>query len=415
MADQKITALTEISLPTLDDLMYCVDDPAGVPVSNKLSLARFLGQMFAPTCQGRLTLAPANPLYLPQPSTPVSTDTTGETCTFTLPHGWVTGTLVTVYTTVGGLTAGNRYFLNCPSSTTCSFHTTVALAIAGTSKVDLTASITTAVVPSGVSGSTIYFSPFNGDKLSLYDGTRWKMYVFTERSLALGTLTANLNYDVFCYDNAGTVTLELLAWTSDTVRATALVRQDGVWSKTGALTRRYLGTIRTDSTTTSIDDWGSDWLFPAKRFVWNWLNRVNQRVRKTDPTGAGWSYALVTWRQARAAADNQIEVVTGLSESMIQISVRALHELGTTGIQPIFAIGEDSTTVPSRQNLGCMGPSGSGSGLSSCEFSAYVPLGYHKYVWLERIASGVTLNIYGDFYDSGVIRYMTGMQGSFDC
>ncbi len=47
-------------------------------------------------------------------------------------------------------------------------------------------------------------------------------------------------------DSSGTPTLEALVWTNDTTRATALVRQDGVWSKTGALTRRYLGTVRVD-------------------------------------------------------------------------------------------------------------------------------------------------------------------------
>jgi len=93
------------------------------------------------------------------------------------------------------------------------------------------------------SASTVYFSPYLGNRISLYDGTRWKMYSFTERSIALSGLTASLPYDVWIYDNAGTLTLEILAWSTTTARATALVLQDGVWCKTGALTRRYLGTF----------------------------------------------------------------------------------------------------------------------------------------------------------------------------
>src|SRR3990167_10006980 len=99
--------------------------------------------------------------------------------------------------------------------------------------------ITTADV---TAAGTLYFTPHGGDKIGLFDGTRWKIYSFTEISLAL-TLTSGNNYDVWLYDNAGTLTLETLIWTNDTTRATALVTQNGVLSKTGVLTRRYVGSF----------------------------------------------------------------------------------------------------------------------------------------------------------------------------
>jgi uncharacterized membrane protein YgdD (TMEM256/DUF423 family) len=390
MADATITALPDLSVPTLEDLLYCVDDPLGSPISSKLDLARLFGSMMPATAQGRLTLAPLNPVYMPQPATPVSTDTTGETCTFTLPHGWTTGTIVTVSATVGGLTAGTRYYLNCPSSTTCSFHTTVALAVALGTKVNLTASITAQIIPSGISTSTIYFSPFNGNRIALFDGTRWKMYAFTERSLALGTLVASTNYDVFLYDSAGTLTLELVAWTSALVRATALILQDGIALKTGALTRRYLGTIRTDSTTTTIDDAGGiTTQVGGKRFVWNAYNQIERYMLERDLTST-WTYAITTWRQANAATGNKMEFVCGLP-----VAVRAdlTVLLGTDpSITGVIGINLDSiTAVPTLTDSQSFGTGVNANVRTALDCDAGP--GYHYLAWMEY-ASGATVTVF---------------------
>lgn len=200
-------------------------------------------------CQGRLTLVTGQPVYTPQAAqTPSATDTGADTVDFAAAHGWVTGTMVTPSATAGGLTLGTTYYVNAVDSDTISFHTTLAAALAGTSKVDLTASITAQILPIGVAGSTLYWTPYRGNRTSLYDGTRWKVHAVAESSIALTGLTSGKPYDVFLYDNAGTPTLELLVWTSDTVRATALALQDGVYVKSGATTRRYLGTIYTTAT-----------------------------------------------------------------------------------------------------------------------------------------------------------------------
>jgi hypothetical protein len=42
MADQKITQLTELTTPTTDDMLAVVDDPAGTPLSKKLSILNLL-------------------------------------------------------------------------------------------------------------------------------------------------------------------------------------------------------------------------------------------------------------------------------------------------------------------------------------------------------------------------------------
>jgi hypothetical protein len=221
--------------------------------------------------------------------------------------------------------------------------------------------------------STLYFTPYGGSTISVYDGADWVDYTLSERSLALSGLTANLPYDVFIYDNAGTLTLELTAWTSDTTRATALVLQHGVWVKTGATTRRYLGTIRTTGTTTTEDS-------AAKRFVWNYYNRRRRPLRAPQETTSTWSYDG-GWRQARGSATNQDEVVIGISEDAIEHELHVMFDDASGA--GVVAIGVDSTTTPHADSSAGYRDS-SGTGNVTAVLGIQPAAGYHKFVWLER-------------------------------
>lgn len=117
------------------------------------------------------------------------------------------------------------------------------------------------------SQSTIYYTPFVHDTVPLWDGTQWKPVKFPETSLALSGLTSGKPYDVFGYLSSGVLALELLAWTGDTTRATAVTLQDGRYCKSGGKTRLLLGTIYTTGTTTTADA-------AATRYVGNVYNRV---------------------------------------------------------------------------------------------------------------------------------------------
>lgn len=184
--------------------------------------------------------------------------------------------------------------------------------------------------------TTLYATPYTSDRIGLYNGTNWSLRQSNEFSLALGTLTSGKNYDVFCYDNSGVPTLELLAWTNDSTRATALAYQNGVLSKSGALTRRYMGTIRTTSTTTTEDS-------ESKRFVWNVSNQVARRASKTDSTSH--TYNSATWRQWNGAASHQVECVLGQAQS-VRIEAQFQGDTNaTSGLAPYFGIGVDTTVA----------------------------------------------------------------------
>jgi hypothetical protein len=163
-----------------------------------------------------------------------------------------------------------------------------------------------------LSATSVFLTPYTSMLISLYDGARWIPRVSGEVSLALGTVTSGLNYDVFAVWSGSAVVLEKVAWTNDTTRASLLGSQFGVVTKSSDPLRRYVGTFRTNSTTTTCDTAGST-TASAKRFLFNQYmpNRVLRPCAVNDPT-ASWTFTNAPlWRQANANAINQIEIVCG--------------------------------------------------------------------------------------------------------
>lgn len=276
-----------------------------------------------PFC-GYLSLDPTNRIKLPASITPTSTDTAADTCTFSAGHNFSTGTIVIPGATAGGLTGNTAYYLNCPNDTTFSFHATAADAHAGTNKVNLTASIGS-LNYAGITNTTIYLHPVCGNGLGLYDGTSWKLHnVPASISLALSGLTADTNYDVYVYDASGTPTLELTAWTDNTTRATELAWQDGVLVKSGAATRRYVGTIRAINATTTENS-------HLKRFVHNYYNQRMLNAMKFAGSSSH-TYNASSWRNYNnSATATLIQFVLGTAPSIfIQCGLVVMYTTSVT-------------------------------------------------------------------------------------
>ncbi len=266
----------------------------------------------------------------------------------------------------------------------------------------LTLTSATPVTTTDVTGATtIYLTPHTSNQIALYNGTVWLEYEVDEISLALGTLTSGKNYDVFVYDNAGTVAMELTAWSTDTVRVTALVRQNGVWVKTGALTRRYVGTIRTTATTTTEDS-------ISKRFVWNQYNQVKRALRVIESTSS-WSHGNASWRQVRSVSTNRVEYVSGQADTLIYLNSHAIYYSTTTTVTCMGGVGVDSTTVNSAQVYGGSNCAVNIAQQDSAEYQGYPGLGYHAMNWLEY--GGTNVNFIGTF---SVAQYQSGMMGELN-
>ena len=137
--------------------------------------------------------------------------------------------------------------------------------------------------------SYIEYLPYKGDTITLYDGAEWIEVVFANPSVSVVGEAAGQNYDVFCYLSGGAPALEILQWTNDTTRATALTRQDGVLVKSGDATRLFLGTIRTSDSSEVADQ-------TYQRLIWNMYNRLVRTLYSSSNWAVTHSYTTSAWR-----------------------------------------------------------------------------------------------------------------------
>jgi hypothetical protein len=285
------------------------------------------------------------------------------------------------------------------------FLNTVEFRLTLTTAVPVTTSDVTAA-------TTIYFSPYKGSRIALYDGTNWNMRSSAEISIAVPASTSQM-YDIFCYDNAGAPTLELLAWTNDTTRATALVTQNGVLSKTGALTRRYVGSFRTTTVSGQTAD------AAITRFLWNYYNRVQRMINQYEATGS-WSYTTATWRQARASAANQVDFVIGVAEDVITSQLVAYGSNTNTGVNIYVGLGYDSVSTPTSTSTNQMPRLGYGTTAVANGLIEFVStlniqpaIGHHYIAWLEYSTATGTTTFHGSdqltgFWAGGITGFIQG-------
>lgn len=255
--------------------------------------------------------------------------------------------------------------------------------------------VTTADV---TAATTLYWTPYKGNTCALYDGTKWTTWKFAEISIAVPNTTVTM-YDVWLYNNSGVLALEVLAWTNDTTRATAVALQDGVYVKSGATTRRYLGSFRTTGVAGQTED------SAAKRFVWNNYNRVTKTMSHATESTVSWNYTTATWRQANANAANQLDYVVGLNEDMVEATVLVSYQ-STGANQASVGVGVDVTNANSTQ-IRTITVSAAGAGRTQVlAFYKGTPgVGRHFLAWVEFAQAAGTNTFFGqDTYgQSGMV------------
>ena len=156
--------------------------------------------------------------------------------------------------------------------------------------------------------ATLYYTPYTGNDISLYDtGTsKWVLYNSAQVSLSLAGYTADKPYDIFAYDNAGTLTLESVIWTNTSTRATALARQNGVYVKTGAVNKRYIGSILINAAGGQTEN------TDTQRFVDNYYNQVQTYLTCGISSAHTYNGAIRLWNNS--SVNNKLESFTGVVE-----------------------------------------------------------------------------------------------------
>lgn len=235
---------------------------------------------------------------------------------------------------------------------------------------------------------TVYWTPFKGNQISLYVSSVWTTRTFTQITISVPA-TTNTIYDVFLYDSGGTVTSELVAWSSDTARATALAYQDGVLVKSGDATRRWVASFRTTSVSGNTED------SKTKRLVYNYYNRVQKPLNVNDSTSS-WNYSTSTWRYANNSSSNRVEVLQGVVEDQVIVNGTVIwSEGGATLRTGVPGIGINVSNANSA--IICSTRSGSnGTDACTCSFgwTGYLAEGFNYIAWLEYGAGAGTQTWY---------------------
>lgn len=259
-----------------------------------------------------------------------------------------------------------------------------------------------------LAATNVYFTPDIGNCISLYNGSSWSVSTFSEITISLASLTNALPYDIFAYLSGSTVVAEIVAWSSSTTRATALAKQDGVYCKSGSLTKRYVGTVLMSATGQCEDS-------TKHRGVYNANNRIGRSLLCTDPQNS-WTYALTAYREINAGSTlgiSRVAFITGLAEDLARFEARGMA--ATTGAtnDGFAGVGIDSSTVNSAQiNTSIGGAAGGYTNPITAVYRGYPAIGSHTARALEACSSATSKTFYGD---NNTTNIQSGMFGEVWC
>jgi len=245
--------------------------------------------------------------------------------------------------------------------------------------------------------STLYYTPFVHNIINLWDGSQWKPITFTEHTVTGGTLsglTSGKPYDVFAYLSSGALATELLVWTNDTTRATAVTLQDGRYCKSGDKTRLLLGTIYTTGTTTTADS-------VLTRYVSNVYNRKAKALTTGAVTGANHTYNTATWREWNGGTSvTRLEWVDALDAQTPVMNVFA--DISNSASASYASVYIDTTSGDPSESISSGTTAGMRLGGSKLGATPMIAAGHH-YATAAQYAQSAT-GTFTNYWLSGVIQ-----------
>lgn len=202
-----------------------------------------------------------------------------------------------------------------------------------------TASGIAVMTANALAATTVYYTPSNGNMVPINDGTKFVPRLFTELSQTTTDTTkspaacaANTNYDMFLWDDGGTLRCTRgPAWsnsgagtsargtgagTSELDFSTAFATNKNAITNGPAAGRgTYVGSIRTNASSQIDMSFGGSASGGVAGFngIWNKYNRALGAFLCFD-TGSGYTYSADVIRQARASVGNQHTLFCGLVE-----------------------------------------------------------------------------------------------------
>ena len=212
--------------------------------------------------------------------------------------------------------------------------------------------------------TTVFYTPYMGNIVPIYNGTKFVPTVFTQLSQATAddtkspaAATTNSNYDLFVWNDSGTVRCTRgPAWATGTSRGTGagtteLVRVAGLLLNANSITNgpntqrgTYVGTIRTNGSSQVDFILGAVAAGGTACFVgiWNMYNRVLHAGALGETTDS-WNVSSASYAAVNGSSTMRVSFIRGLDEDAVDATYSALCQASATG-GATLAIGLDSST-----------------------------------------------------------------------
>lgn len=285
----------------------------------------------------------------------------------------------------------------------------------------LTLQSNTPVMTSDESSVTsVYYTPYIGNQIPIYNGTSLVNNTFSQLTMTLNTsnqLSDNV-YDLFVFLNSSVVTIGAgPAWSSTSSRGTGagttqLTQVDGLWVNANSITltngstsysaisaneATYVGSVfmtANGQTSMQVKPSAAAGGVGSVLGVWNAYNRVRVTAYNRDDT-SNWTYGTASWRAADNSTLNKISFLDGLQQSPVtgDYSVMTATTVDTVGAY--IGLNIDATT--NTPNIAAAAESATSETSASQPDVAetfYPVLGLH-YIQAVEYATGASAQFFG--------------------
>lgn len=254
----------------------------------------------------------------------------------------------------------------------------------------LSLSSTTPVMSGDTISDTIYYVPYSGDTVSIYDGKNWAATRLTGTvSLSIAALAANTVHDVFLGTDETSWSMTCVPWADDLNRNVELSRVDGIFVSPSDSSLRYVGTIRTNGA-------GQVEATEINYCIWNAYNQI--KVEVSTRFYAPWGYQTPVWTSYGSSSTNgeaRVSFVTGLASVVSMKSNQNLFKgYGGVWLGPILNPSDPNSFPRTAANA-------TGGYAASSAFLTQTSPGGYNYV--QSISTGVggggfsECSTYGEF------------------
>lgn len=277
--------------------------------------------------------------------------------------------------------------------------------------------------------TTVYYSPYTGNQIPVWNGSAFIERTFPELQLALTASAhqASTIYDACVFNNSGNPVMATgPAWSNSSAGAGArgtgagtaqLQKLNGIWVNavqiTGtngattytiaANTCTYVGSLFIDGSAGQISAYRT-WGQSRKWGVWNNYNRQTIYLKAGDPA-TSWTYGTATFRPSNNSAANSLTVFSGLPEEvydfrLVQQLFTSTGSVSGTATGAINGIGFNSTTSASGKTGITEVDNASTSAVTintdaSANYFAAPSLGINTVTALEKSIAAITETFFG--------------------